>query len=351
MNSLLIAGKYLDQPRLVGKFSKAVPALLVAGGAAFTYNHIKNTPEKQKRKEFIKSVSVLTVTIGSALIATRGIGKFKGLSEKIDLKELTRKNTELVNGFVKNNKVSKKTTAILEKAKEKILNYKDVKTLFEELHEQKQGKVFLKELIPNPENVDSKHIFGEIKRLSLIGLVPVLGGIAGGIIGDRLTEKDWKDRIPNKIKEGSYQYLANIFLCNIGAGGALAILEKLNIQTKTARAVGMVTGILAVGVIGGSAIANLIGKNFIDPILERKHRHHRGKGNMHNNCPNNENCPRMKGLYSERKPEALDIGLHADDIATVAVLSGLKWIEPALPVLYSISGYRAGIGYRNGDKY
>ncbi len=352
MNSLLIAGKYLDQPRLVGKFSKAVPSVLIAGGAAFTYNHVKKTPENNKRKEFIKSVCVLTATIGSALIATRGIGKFKGLSEKINLKELIKENTELVNNFIKKNKVSETTAEFLEKAKTKVLSYKEVKTVFEELHEQKEGKEFLQKLIPDPENVDSKHIFGEIKRLSIMGLVPVLGGIAGGILGDRLTEKNWKDRIPNKIKEGSYQYLANIFLCNIGAGGALTILEKLNIQTKAARALGMVTGILAVGVIGGSAIANLIGKTCIDPLLERKLRHQHGKGHMHN-CRNKENCTnfkRKKSLYSERKPEALDIGLHADDIATVAVLSGLKWIEPALPILYSISGYRAGIGYRNQIK-
>jgi len=46
----------------------------------------------------------------------------------------------------------------------------------------------------------------------------------------------------------------------------------------------------------------------------------------------------------------IDVSLHVDDVATVAVLSGLKWIEPALPILYSISGYRAGIGYRNGEK-
>ena len=30
-------------------------------------------------------------------------------------------------------------------------------------------------------------------------------------------------------------------------------------------------------------------------------------------------------------------------------MSGLKWIEPALPIMYAISGYRAGIGYRNGE--
>ena len=50
-------------------------------------------------------------------------------------------------------------------------------------------------------------------------------------------------------------------------------------------------------------------------------------------------------------PELLDLGLHSDDIATVSLLSGLKWIEPSLPLLYAISGYRAGTGYRNSDKH
>lgn len=394
MNKVIQVGKFLDQPRLVGKFSQAVPVMLIAGSAALTYNHIRKTPEKEKRKEFIKSLSLLSATIGSALIATRGLGQIrvgkkvlfngiKGLSEKIDLNELTSKNTKLVNDFLINNTVSSKTAQYLEKAKTKILNYKEFKIIFEELYKQKKGKEFLKEFIPDPENVDSKHIFAEIKRLSLMGLVPVIGGVAGGVLGDKLTEKDWKDRIPNKIKEGSYQYLANIFLCNIGAGGALFAMEKglkfvkkcketkipkegfkkylfnfldkTNMQSKTTRAIGMVTGILLIGVIGGSAIANLIGKFFIDPLLPRRHRHKHGKRRMHHNCLNQPNCrknngSRRKGLYSERRPEALDIGLHTDDIATVAVLSGLKWIEPALPILYSISGYKAGIGYRNGEQ-
>ena len=59
-----------------------------------------------------------------------------------------------------------------------------------------------------------------------------------------------------------------------------------------------------------------------------------------NKCKHNHKC-------RERKPEVLDIGLHTDDIATVSLLSGLKWIEPALPIMYTLSGYRAGIGYRN----
>ncbi|MDD3436768.1 MAG: hypothetical protein PHC64_06435 [Candidatus Gastranaerophilales bacterium] len=356
MNKILIIGKYLDQPMLVGKFSKTVPCLFLAGGATCIFNNVCKAPEEEKHKEFIKSISVLTATICSALFATIGIPPikadkkvlfkgFEGLSKKNDLKKLVQTNTLVVNDFLQNNKVSKKTGELLEKAKTKILKLSEIKIIFEELHRQKEGKRFLNKLIPDPENVDSKHIFSEIKRLSLIGLVPVLGGITGGIIGDRLTEKNWKDRIQNKLKEGSYQYFANIFLCNIGAGIALAILEKAKITSKPARAIGMLAGILAVGIIGGSAIANLIGKTCIEPILEKKHynRHQR-----HQHLQNKVNFSKIETLYSERKPEALDIGLHIDDIATVAVLSGLKWIEPILPVLYSISGYRAGTGYRNG---
>ena len=108
---------------------------------------------------------------------------------------------------------------------------------------------------------------------------------------------------------------------NIGAGVALGVLEKLNITSKACRAIGMVSGIILTGVIGGSKIANYI----TDKVSKKVG---------------------IKDI-KERKPELIDLGMHTDDIATVAVLSGLKWIEPSLPFLYSISGYKSGIGYRN----
>ena len=206
------------------------------------------------------------------------------------------------------------------------MSFGEVKSLYKkpEINEN-----FLNKLIPEPDNIDSKEIFSEIGRLSFLGLVPVIGGISGGILGDKLSGDNWKERIPNKIKEGAYQYLANIFLCNVGAGIALALMEKSGVKSKSSRALGMVGGIVSTGIIGGSVIANVIGNKIINPLFGSKDK---------------------KALYSERKPEALDVGLHVDDIATVAVMSGLKWIEPALPVMYSISGYRAGIGYRNNEK-
>lgn len=336
MNSLKVLGKYLDQPRFVKRFSQAVPFVMIAGGGLYAYSQISKASVSEKRKEFIKNTAIMTATIGSAIIAPKIASKlFKGQHCHGHCHH-HHDAAELIGDFLKNNKVTQKTAQILEKAKTKVLRPKEIKQIYGELEQSTKGKEFLSGehgLIPDPENIDSKHIFGEIGRLSVFGLIPVLGGIAGGVVGDKLTEKNWKDKVPDKVKEGTYQYLANIMLCNLGAGAALLGLEKAGVESKATRALGMITGIVLAGLIFGSAIANLVGKFCIDPLLHKK-----GKNHVHNHID----------LYSERKPEVLDAGLHIDDISVVAVLSGLKWIEPALPILYAISGYRAGIGYRNG---
>lgn len=314
MNIFKVAGKFLDQPILVAKFQKSVPYILTAGAGLYGVNQVRKAPPKKKKKAAIRTAAVMGVTVASALAAPRITDKmFKaGKSEIIN-------NAELIDNFLKTNKVDKKTGEILHKAKDKVLKFKEIKTLYEKVDNE-----FLNKLIPDPENVTSKEIFSEIGRLSVFGLIPVLGGILGGIAGDLLTSKNWKSKIPDKVKEGTYQYLANIFLCNVGAGAALGVMEKMKVQSKGGRALGMVGGILTTGVIGGSALANIIGRKLINPIFKQS-----------------------GDSFEERHPEAIDIGLHTDDIATVAVMSGLKWIEPALPVMYTVSGYRAGIGYRN----
>jgi hypothetical protein len=350
MNYALSIGKFLDQPILVSKFSKAVPALLLSGGAALGLYNVYKAPAEDNKKVFIKNLCILGFTIGSALIATRGIkpltifGKkiFKGVNGLINVPgvEVVKKSQhKLIEEFLRKNQVHPEAGKILEKAKSKILTLKEIRQLYSKVGSNKKGIELLRKLIPDPQNVKAADIFVEIRRLSLLGIIPVVGGILGGITGDVLTEKTWGKKladVPNKIKEGFYQYFANIFLCNIGAASALAIMEKMGIQSKTYRAAGMIGGIMVTGVIGGSFIANYMAKKFLNPIFDGKNHHHSG---------------RLKDIYSERKPEALDIGLHLDDIATVAVMSGLRWIEPALPIMYSISGYRAGIGYRNGPEH
>ena len=188
-----------------------------------------------------------------------------------------------------------------------------------------------------PENLTSKEIFSEVGRLSLLGAIPVIGGIGGGLLADKVTKTSSPRSTANKIKEGFYQYFANIFLCNVGACIALFSAEGLQ-KSKIIKPLSpikkmgvIMVGIAATGIVGGSWIANKLSQNIIDPLFNK------GK----------KVC--NKGVYAERKPELTDVALHVDDIATAGVLSGFKWIEPALPLMYFISGYRAGIGYRNNN--
>ena len=361
MNNLQVLGKFLDQPILVSKFQKAVPALLMTGGAIYTAVDAAKTPKERRKNQALKTGITMGVTIGSALAAPHIASAIAKRPLPDNLIKVKAKNKELVDSFVKTTNLDKTTKNLLEKSKEKILKFGEIKTIFENIKEKKNGKEFLEKLVPSPQNISAKDIFSEIGYLSVYGAVPVVGGIAGGIAADKVTDKkNWKSKIPNKIKEGSYQYLANIFMCNVGAGAALGLLEKAGIQSKGARALGMTAGIITTGILGGSKIANFIGDKVIDPICSRKRKKIEKKlekevyedifsVDFPNNLKNkikfsSRNQTEKK---KERTPEVLDIGLHTDDIATVSLLSGLKWIEPALPIMYTISGYRAGIGYRN----
>lgn len=309
-STLSVFGKYLDQPILVKKLEKTVPVALGTCAAAYTLCE----PDK------VKNGIILGATVASALAAPKIASAITGKKAAAVFN-----STKIVDEFVKTKTLGSKLERILEKAKDKVLNPSEVSMLMQNLRSKDERK-FLDKLIPPPENVSSKDIFSEIGWLSIVGAVPVAGGVIGGIAADKVTGENWRKRLPDKIKEGAYQYLANIFLCNVGAGAALAILEKNNIKSRMARGVGMIGGIVLTGVIGGSKIANFIGDKVINPLCGDKRSSKKG---------------------DERTPELIDIGLHTDDIATVSLLSGLKWIEPMLPILYTVSGYRAGIGYRN----
>ena len=348
MNNLQVLGKFLDQPILVAKFQKAVPAVLAGTTAAYTAYNTHKAPKEEKINTALKTGITLGIASASAVLAPKIASAITKRELPPSLNTLKENGKNIVDEFIASNNIYKKTKKILNKSKDKILNPKEVKTVFENLSDKKSGQEFLEKLIPSPQNITAKDIFSEIGYLSVLGAVPV----AGGIIADKVTDdSNWEEKIPNKIKEGSYQYLANIFMCNVGAGAALGILEHEGITSKAARAIGMTAGIITTGILGGSKIANFIGKNIIDPVCNK----------VFNKKENNKkyddililrdckkhNYNKKNKEFKERTPEILDIGLHTDDIATVSLLSGLKWIEPALPIMYTVSGYRAGIGYRN----
>ncbi len=336
VDDLRYFGKYLDQPALVKKMHKYVPYGLGAGALTFGLIDTFTAPEEQRKNKFVHNLSVLTLTVASALIATRGL-KIKGkqvLNGLVELPHLHSK--ELDNTLLKITDDNARQLALKVKDNN-VLSFKQVKELAKNLETKFNDKKLIDTIIPEPHNHKP---FEELKDLSLLGLIPVVGGVTGGIIGDKLTTPDWKSKVPNKIKEGSYQYLNNIFLCNVGAGAALLLMNKLNVKSKSIRFASMMAGVVSVGLLAGSTIANLFGQKIINPIFDKKEKN------------NKDSKPiSFKELNKERHPELLDLSLHVDDLASVGFLSGLKWIGPILPVMYSISGYRAGIGYRNHHKH
>jgi len=323
--------KYIDQPLLINKLNQQMPKLLVGAGSAIAVaDAIKHREEKDR---FVKNAIIATSIIGTTLVATK---KFNLLDVK-PTKEIIEKQTKAVQEYIeKTNLKDKNLLSILKKSEKDHLSKDSVQVLFDDLKDDSNRATLFKTLFNEDKNLTSKEIFSEIGRLSVLGAIPVVSGIAGGIVADAITGTSSKKSRANKIKEGFYQYFANIFLCNVGAGAALLGAEKLQKKgiikqlTPTKKLGVILAGITATGIVGGSYIANFLSKKVINPLFGQK--------------------KQGKGIYSERKPETLDIALHADDIATAGVLSGVKWIEPMLPVMYFVSGFRAGTGYRNVNK-
>lgn len=356
VSNIKVFGKFLDQPKLIHQLNSISSKALIGGAIGYGLYDTSKVPENQKTKRFIKNVLVLSLTIGSALMCLKGLKInghriFHGILSGHHPHHHGEKTIDLIKKFfTKNgNQLDDLTKNLLEKTQSKILSLSEVKKLYSSVLKFPDGKALLDRLIPDPHAHGYKEIIKEIKNLSLLGLIPVIGGISGGVIGDMLTEKDWKPQIKNKLKEGFYQYLANIFLCNVGAGLSLFAMDKIGIKSKPVKLAGMLGGIVITGIIFGSAIANYISLRVINPICEKGFTQ-AAKDLLSGKTKNKETIT-LKNINKERHPEFLDAILHLDDVATAGFLAGFKWIESVLPVFYTISAYRAGMGYRNGHSH
>ena len=339
-------GKCVDQPLILNKLEKKMPALLIGAGSLYgifdTYRSSKNKSDNKRKKIALKNAIIIASTITASLAGAKGVKtkaiKFNMFNRTINLpskqiipsllpshslSKILEKQNSAIDKFLSKEKTENKNILhILNKARNKALKPGEIEYLTDNLKDSEAKKNLFNAILPEPENLNAKAIFSEIGRLSLLGAIPVAGGVMGGIAADKIT--------------GFYQYFANIFLCNVGACAALFGAEglqktgKIKPLSPVKKMLVILTGITATGIIGGSYIANKMSQKIIDPIFNKA-----------------EKNKKHKGVYEERRPELVDIALHADDIATAGVLSGFKWIEPALPLMYFVSGYRAGIGYRN----
>ncbi len=347
-------GKYIDQPAIIKGLSNIVPATSSIVALSYTAYDTYKAPKEEKKKRAVKDLLITGFALASAFIATKGLkigGRkiIKGISEECHHSGCCHsgghKHLKPIDQVL-NQVKDKHTKELINKVKEKkYLKLSQVAELNKSLEKLAPGERLMSKVIPDSHIHTPKEIFSELWVLTKVGILPVAGGVVGGVLADKVNGEDISKTSKNKIKEGIYQYMANITLCNAGAGLALLGLNKLNIKSKAIKLAGMLTGVMTVGVLSGGTIANFIGKNIVNPLLgdnnktesiSKKHHHY----NIHDI---------FKDINAERKPELIDCGLHIDDFASVGFFYGLKWIGPILPALYAISGYRAGIGYRNND--
>ncbi len=341
---LTALAKFVDQPLIINKISNNAPKILGGAAIALGVRDVflkKNKSKESKSSRLLKNFVVLSSVAGASLLASRGMkinGKqiFNGLIENVPKNLILKKQRKVIDSFVaQSNSQDVTLLKMLDKAKDKPLNLRETSYVVNKLAKDNKAEALMSTLFGEKKDLTSKEIFSEIGRLSLLGLVPVVAGVGAGCAVDKSINK--RKNNTNRIKEGFYQYFANIFLCNVGAGAALFGLEVLKKKkiikqlTPAKKFTAMIVGIASTGVVGGSFIANYLSKKIIDPIILKK-----------------KEKLSFNKIYDERKPESLDMAMHIDDVATAGVLSGLKWIEPVLPVFYLFSGYRAGIGYRNG---
>ena len=334
--------KFLDQPLLSNTLSAKMPAILTGAATVYGITDTFSQPKDERKKRAVKNAAILGSITASTLLGVNFI-KVGGekLIETIPKDVILKNQSNAIDKFkILNPSLESATNDILLKAKKKMLSLKDADKLLSGIKNKLGADELISTLFGAKKNITSSEIFSEISKLSIMGFIPVASGIAGGIAADKLTNDSSSEKTTNKIKEGIYQFFANIFLCNVGAGSFLFAAEKLNERgiiknfTPLKKTAVILSGILSIGVLGGSFIANKIGNKIVNPIIDKIEKK-----------PKNSHCKN-----EQRVPEPLDIALHSDDIATAGVLSGVKWIEPLLPVMYLISGYRAAIGYRNADK-
>ena len=127
MNNLQVLGKFLDQPMLVSKFQKAVPAVLATGAAAFTaYDACKETDPEKRKQRALKTGITLGVTVASAIAAPHIASSITRRPLNASLNSIKARNTDLVDSFVKSTNLDDVAKNIVEKSKDKILNFNEV---------------------------------------------------------------------------------------------------------------------------------------------------------------------------------------------------------------------------------
>lgn len=364
-------GHYVEQPGLLYKVEKHAYALGAAGLTGIGIADVYRAKPEEKKKVLVRDVSVLAATAAMTLLGAIGLKwmrpvEMKSFEEDVlkpfreHIPELKKQYPDIAHLLDKLHQNAEKTWELRDKwggsKGRDMLSLSEFKQFVGAF--QKKGKEGIEDLnkILDPEEsgIDIKEagsafakfrldVMDDLKKAGAFfatGLLACIGGLGGGIAANKINKDSSPEKTANMIKEGIFQFIANIALCAIGAGMAMAALNIPHIKDalkrmggagKGLRIAGIGTG-LSLGIFGGGVIANKLGQNFINPMLDKM----QGKAPQ----PVNKN-------EGKRKIELWDAILHLDDLPTALALAGVAIVEPFIPLFFAFSGYRTGIGYRN----
>lgn len=157
-----------------------------------------------------------------------------------------------------------------------------------------------------------------------VGLASVGSGMVAGFLANRLQGKS-QDKNQDVMKEGIFQYVANIAMCGFGAGAGLTVANALGFtkfRNPVARFGTIVAG-LGAGIYGGALLANPLSN-----LIEAK------------SSQNQNAC-------AGRRLELADGILHVDDIPTAFSVAGVQALKPWISPFFLMSGLKTAYGYRN----
>ena len=364
LNTIRVFGTYIEQPQVirnVGKWTGFVGGL--GGVSALAGADIYNAPPDQRQNVMVRDALVLGSTALGTYAAAR---KFMPLPTTKEAKgavenyidELCEHLAQSPNRPAAFDKLSAELQALKGSAKLKVDDYRKIiktinehlkpeeaKKLLQEIFEPEEKYHGFKEMLKemwqkgNPAKGEDEGELRKMMSFFVVGGLSVLSGLFGGIAANKINGVKDCDSTVNMVKEGIFQFVANIALCAVGASIALmgmapfqSQLSKMGWAGRGLKTLGVAVG-LSLGIFGGGVIANKLGTNVVNPLCDKW----QGKTPQPQTDPN----------QGKRKIEFWDLILHLDDVPTALALAGMKIVEPFIPLFFGFSGYRTGIGYRN----
>lgn len=348
-----IGAHMLDQPAVIKRVERAMPALYAAGSLTLLGSDLYTAKTPAERKKIgIRDTIVLASTIVGTLLGAvimkhpPHIHPASGMTPV--LKELaTRYDSKLIQ-LLANKGADHLNYAELKSVvkgmwaatKDRLKGSKDRESLLEGFWSDLRQKA----LPVHEDNETLRKKALHAIHIFLGGAVSVAGGVVGGLLATKAVGGS-KEHKANIFKEAVFQFVANIALCAVGALLGLVAIEKLNVKNTLAKSTLLFTG-MGLGIFGGGSAANWVGPKTVNPLLDwwgqPKHKHtwENLKHRFHHAWKNGGDA---------RKVEFADMILHLDDIPTIFAIAGMKIFEPLIQLFFAFSAYRSGVGYRNEE--